>query len=293
MKRGTGFSNALPLPHEPLPPGPDPDPRKNMNSSSVHSDPADTRPILIVPYMWIGDFVRGHTVVRVLNQRWPNRPVDLLTTSLCAPLVDYMPGVRKGILAQQSAQIDSAVLWSNTSELEVAAGATVTINGPLQGGGRIDKIGDGEVVLNGVGTGRSGATNVAAGTLRVTTASMSGGVPGYGSGAIFPKSGGTLHLDAIGGDMEITSPGGIIHMGVDAVLRVTGNVTYRRNYPEFIADDALGAVSSTIRVDAGGTLLYRAQLRNDRTTEGSLHTIRLDGPGTVKLTSFRIGRSGS
>src|SRR5215471_13962957 len=70
-----------------------------MNSSSIHSDPADTRPILIVPYMWIGDFVRGHTVVRVLKERWPNRPVDLLTTSLCAPLVDYMPGVRKGILA--------------------------------------------------------------------------------------------------------------------------------------------------------------------------------------------------
>jgi heptosyltransferase-2 len=48
--------------------------------------------------MWIGDFVRGHTVVRVLNERWPNRPVDLLTTSLCAPLVDYMPGVRAGIV---------------------------------------------------------------------------------------------------------------------------------------------------------------------------------------------------
>ena len=31
-------------------------------------------------------------------QRWPNRPVDLLTTSLCAPLVDYMPGVRAGIV---------------------------------------------------------------------------------------------------------------------------------------------------------------------------------------------------
>src|SRR5450631_13601 len=59
---------------------------------------ADTSPILIVPYMWIGDFVRGHTVVRVLKQRWPNRPVDLLTTSLCAPLVDYMPGVRAGVV---------------------------------------------------------------------------------------------------------------------------------------------------------------------------------------------------
>src|ERR1700709_1661103 len=62
-------------------------------------DAADTRPILIIPYMWIGDFVRGHTVVRVLKQRWPNRPVDLLTSALCAPLVDYMPGVRAGIVS--------------------------------------------------------------------------------------------------------------------------------------------------------------------------------------------------
>src|SRR6516164_6615225 len=61
-------------------------------------DQDDTSPILIVPYMWIGDFVRGHTVVRVLKQRWPNRPIDLLTTSLCAPLVDYMPAVRSGIV---------------------------------------------------------------------------------------------------------------------------------------------------------------------------------------------------
>ena len=72
---------------------------KIMNQYSIHSDPSDTRPILIVPYMWIGDFVRGHTVVRVLKARWPNRPVDLLVTPLCAPLVDYMPGVRAGIIA--------------------------------------------------------------------------------------------------------------------------------------------------------------------------------------------------
>src|SRR5256885_5821434 len=72
----------------------------NMNSPNgiEMEDAADTRPILIVPYMWIGDFVRGHTVVRVLKDRWPNRPVDLLTTSLCAPLVDYMPGVRAAIV---------------------------------------------------------------------------------------------------------------------------------------------------------------------------------------------------
>jgi heptosyltransferase II len=73
-----------------------------MNIDSTNGimleDAGDSRPILIVPYMWIGDFVRGHTVVRVLKQRWPNRPVDLLVTSLCAPLVDYMPGVRAGIV---------------------------------------------------------------------------------------------------------------------------------------------------------------------------------------------------
>src|ERR1700750_3173360 len=73
-----------------------------MNQKSPYQarivDRQDTRPILIVPYMWIGDFVRGHTVVRVLKQRWPNRPVDLLVTSLCAPLVDYMPGIRAGIV---------------------------------------------------------------------------------------------------------------------------------------------------------------------------------------------------
>jgi len=56
-------------------------------------------PILIVPYMWIGDFVRCHTVVKLLRQREPSRAIDMLATSNVAPLVDYMPGVRKGIIA--------------------------------------------------------------------------------------------------------------------------------------------------------------------------------------------------
>jgi heptosyltransferase II len=71
----------------------------NKDSSIVATqNAADVRPILIVPYMWIGDFVRGHTVVRVLRQRWPNRPIDMLATPLCAPLVDYMPDVRSGVV---------------------------------------------------------------------------------------------------------------------------------------------------------------------------------------------------
>jgi heptosyltransferase II len=76
-----------------------------MNKDSLHirnaragqSQP-DNSPILIVPYMWIGDFVRCHSVVTLLRQRFPDRPVDMLATSLCAPLADYMPGLRQAIV---------------------------------------------------------------------------------------------------------------------------------------------------------------------------------------------------
>jgi heptosyltransferase-2 len=48
--------------------------------------------------MWIGDFVRCHSVVKLLRQRFPDRPVDMLATKLCAPLTDYMPGLRQSIV---------------------------------------------------------------------------------------------------------------------------------------------------------------------------------------------------
>jgi heptosyltransferase-2 len=59
----------------------------------------EAAPILLVPYMWIGDFVRCHTVVRLLNRQFPGRPVDVLSTRMVSPLADYMPGVRKAIVA--------------------------------------------------------------------------------------------------------------------------------------------------------------------------------------------------
>jgi heptosyltransferase-2 len=61
-------------------------------------EPVDKSPILLVPYVWIGDFVRCHSVVKLTKSRTPDRPVDVLSSRLCAPLLDYMPGVRKGIV---------------------------------------------------------------------------------------------------------------------------------------------------------------------------------------------------
>src|SRR4051794_19864268 len=66
---------------------------KNSDISELEGSP-----ILLVPYMWIGDFVRFHSVIKLLRSRYPGRPIDVLTTTLCAPLLDYMPGVRKGVV---------------------------------------------------------------------------------------------------------------------------------------------------------------------------------------------------
>src|SRR3974377_1605999 len=65
-----------------------------MNRNASHK----SSPILVVPYMWIGDFVRCHSVIKLLNARFPDRPVDVLSTTLCAPLTDYMPGLRRAIV---------------------------------------------------------------------------------------------------------------------------------------------------------------------------------------------------
>jgi lipopolysaccharide heptosyltransferase II len=61
-------------------------------------DQNSTNPVLIVPYVWIGDFVRCHSVVKLLREQAPGRPVDIVSSTLCAPLADYMPGVRKTIV---------------------------------------------------------------------------------------------------------------------------------------------------------------------------------------------------
>src|SRR5262245_13294374 len=77
-----------------------------MNLNSFISSPPDETAadmsgprVLIIPYTWIGDFVRCHTVVKLLKQRSPGASIDMLTTSMVAPLLDYMPGIRKGVVA--------------------------------------------------------------------------------------------------------------------------------------------------------------------------------------------------
>jgi heptosyltransferase-2 len=56
-------------------------------------------PLVIIPFVWIGDFVRCHSVVKLLRAQNPDRAVDIVSSTLCAPLADYMPGIRRTIIA--------------------------------------------------------------------------------------------------------------------------------------------------------------------------------------------------
>jgi heptosyltransferase-2 len=85
---------------------------------SQDSTPA---PVLIVPYVWIGDFVRVHSVVRLLRAQDPTRVVDMVASTLCAPLADYMPGLRQAIVADlPRRRLDLARQWQLAARLRAA-----------------------------------------------------------------------------------------------------------------------------------------------------------------------------
>lgn len=106
-----------------------------MNDNSYHTadsrsaaDAGDRSPILVVPYLWIGDFVRCHSVVKVLRQRFPHRPVDMLASSLCAPLTDYMPGLRQAVIVDlPRSQLALGRQWALAQRLKREAYGTALI----------------------------------------------------------------------------------------------------------------------------------------------------------------------
>src|SRR5690349_21475682 len=73
--------------------------RGARRQSMSHDLKPATAPVVIVPFVWIGDFVRCHSVVKLLREQMPERPVDIVSSTLCAPLADYMPGVRHVLIS--------------------------------------------------------------------------------------------------------------------------------------------------------------------------------------------------
>lgn len=59
------------------------------------------RPILVFCLPAIGDFIRCHSAIQVLAERFPGCPIDVTTSALAAPLARLMPHVRKVWIAEK------------------------------------------------------------------------------------------------------------------------------------------------------------------------------------------------
>ncbi|CDX21773.1 Lipopolysaccharide heptosyltransferase II [Mesorhizobium sp. SOD10] len=59
------------------------------------------RPILVFCLPAIGDFIRCHSAVRIIAERFPGQPVDIIASRIAAPLARLMPHVRKVWIAEK------------------------------------------------------------------------------------------------------------------------------------------------------------------------------------------------
>jgi heptosyltransferase-2 len=59
------------------------------------------RPILVFCLPAIGDFIRCHSAIRIIAERFPGQPVDIVTSRIAAPLARLMPHVRKVWIAEK------------------------------------------------------------------------------------------------------------------------------------------------------------------------------------------------
>lgn len=54
-------------------------------------------PILIVGPSWVGDMVMAASLVSVLRERWPERPIDMLAPPSSLPIATLIPGIERTI----------------------------------------------------------------------------------------------------------------------------------------------------------------------------------------------------
>ncbi|CDX31088.1 Lipopolysaccharide heptosyltransferase II [Mesorhizobium plurifarium] len=59
------------------------------------------RPILVFCLPAIGDFIRCHSAIRIIAERFPGQPIDIVTSRIAAPLARLMPHVRKVWIAEK------------------------------------------------------------------------------------------------------------------------------------------------------------------------------------------------
>ncbi len=130
-------------------------------------------------------------------------------------------------------EYSGAITLTGTGTLASAAGHTLIVSGNIGGAGGLSKTGAGTLTLSGTGDNNyAGATNVAAGILRIRKSSALGST----AGATTVAGGATLELDSANGNLSIAEtlslagegvlgdPGNLFS-GVGALRNVRGNNT--------------------------------------------------------------------
>ena len=59
------------------------------------------RPILVLCLPAIGDFIRCHSAIQILAEKFPGHPIDVATSPLAAPLARLMPHIRKAWIVEK------------------------------------------------------------------------------------------------------------------------------------------------------------------------------------------------
>ncbi|APR51923.1 hypothetical protein CA223_07225 [Sphingomonas koreensis] len=163
------------------------------------------------------------------------------------------------------------------SIIDVSAGVTADIGVVIQGGAGLDKTGTGTLVLSAANT-YSGATDIAAGTLRLGTNNAIGNQSALNvqSGALFDLAGFTTHAGSLEGAGNITLNNGRLEVGYNnASTMFSGTITGPDGGTSDFTKNGSGTLtlSGTINVGHNPTLEAIAQVNNG--------TLRITGTGSL------------
>ena len=181
-------------------------------------------------------------------------------------------------------EYSGAITLTGTGTLASAAGHTLTVSGNIGGAGGLSKTGAGTLTLSGTGDNTyAGATQVAAGILRIRKSSALGST----AGATTVSNGATLELDSANGNLSIAEtlslagngvlgdPGNPLS-GIGALRNVRGNNTLSGTI----------TLAGDVRIYSAGGATHRLTISGNigQTAAGSNFGLEKTGAGKLTLT---------
>ena len=167
-------------------------------------------------------------------------------------------------------EYSGALTLAGTGTLDSAADNTLTVSGAIGGAGRLSKTGAGTLALSGTGDNTyAGATNVAAGILRIRKSSALGAATTAGNTTV--AAGATLELDSASGNLTIAENLQLTGQGVNTAAEgaspvylgalrnvrgdntVNGNITLADNTTIYSAGGANNSLTFAGVISHGAT----------------------------------------